>query len=72
MENTLGKSIPRVTCIDASPGRFFAVSELKAMLAHVLLTYDMMVPDGKRPQNWEFGVRSLPNMNANIMFKLRT
>jgi hypothetical protein len=45
---------------------------LKAMLAHVLLTYDMMVPDGKRPQNWEIGVRSLPNMNANIMFKLRT
>jgi len=48
------------------------VTELKAMLAHVLLNYDFMVPDGKRPKNWEIGIRSLPNMNADIMFKVRS
>ncbi len=58
--------------VDDSPGRFFAVSELKAMLAYVLLTYDIMVPDGNRPQNWEIGIRTLPNMNANVMFRLRS
>jgi hypothetical protein len=58
--------------IDGSPGRFFAVSELKAMLAYALMHYDFMIPVGKRPKNWEIGIRSLPNMNAEVMFRVRT
>ena len=75
--NTLGKytlfsEYCLVSDVGDSPGRFFAASELKAMLAYVLLTYDIMVPHGKRPQDWEIGIRTLPNMNANVMFRLRS
>jgi len=56
----------------ACPGRFFVVSELKAMLALVLLKYDVRLEDGKRPENVVFGIHSLPNMKASVLFKLRS
>lgn len=57
---------------NSSPGRFFVISELKAMLALVLLKYDVRLEDGKRPENVLFGIHSLPNMQANVLFKLRS
>ncbi|KAK7049973.1 hypothetical protein VNI00_005404 [Paramarasmius palmivorus] len=44
----------------ACPGRFFAVNELKALIAHVLLTYDIKLEnEGGMPSvNW-FGIFSL-------------
>lgn len=55
-----------------SPGRFFAITELKAMLAHVLVTYDVKFQnEGVRPPNQWFGTTSLPNRNAEIMFRKR-
>ncbi|THH19419.1 hypothetical protein EW146_g1766 [Bondarzewia mesenterica] len=40
----------------ACPGRFFAASELKAMLAHIVLTYDVRFEDGKtKPPNVYLG-----------------
>ena len=35
----------------SSPGRFFAVNEMKLMLAFTMLRYDVMAKDGKRPED---------------------
>lgn len=54
-----------------SPGRFFAVNEIKAMLAHVLLNYDVKLADGKRPECiWQQGL-SAPNPFAKVLFRKR-
>ncbi|KAF9482443.1 cytochrome P450 [Pholiota conissans] len=56
----------------ACPGRFFAVNELKAMLIHVLLTYDVKMPnDGPRPQDFWFQGNCVPNLTAEVMFRKR-
>lgn len=55
-----------------SPGRFFAVNELKAMMAYVLLNYDVKLEkEGIRPSNIYKGIRLLPNPTAKLMFKKR-
>jgi len=38
---------------------------------YVVLNYGFMVPDGKRPKDWEVGIHALSNMNADIIFKPR-
>ncbi|KAF8955284.1 cytochrome P450 [Flammula alnicola] len=56
----------------ACPGRFFAVNEIKAMLAHVLLTYDVKLPDdGPRPENVWFQAGCSPDPTAQVMFRKR-
>ncbi|KAK8103679.1 uncharacterized protein PG998_010712 [Apiospora kogelbergensis] len=58
----------------ACPGRFFATSTLKIALAHVLLNYDVRLPEGTLPlditplANGTFK----PDDKATIMFKSRT
>jgi hypothetical protein len=56
---------------NSSPGRFFAVNELKLMLAFILLRYDVMIKDGKRPEATKFMNVVLPDMKAEILFKKR-
>jgi len=61
----------------ACPGRFFAVSELKCLMAHVLMTYDIkwsnrdFMEGGYHPPNEYFGVYLRPNEEASIMFRRR-
>ncbi|KIL61610.1 hypothetical protein M378DRAFT_166728 [Amanita muscaria Koide BX008] len=56
----------------ACPGRFFAANELKAMLAHILLNYDVqMANGGGRPANWVVGTSTIPNPTAKVMFRKR-
>ncbi|KAF8906747.1 cytochrome P450 [Gymnopilus junonius] len=56
----------------ACPGRFFAAMELKTMLAHILMTYDVKLPDGcSRPDNLWFQATSSPNRKAQILFRKR-
>jgi hypothetical protein len=56
-----------------SPGRFFAVNELKAMLAYVVLNYDVKTEeDGVRPSAKWFAHQSVPNPTASVMFRKRT
>lgn len=56
----------------ACPGRFFVATELKVMLAHVLLNYDVKMPNGRgRPANWEIGNTSVPDPRAEVMFRKR-
>jgi hypothetical protein len=55
----------------SSPGRFFAVNEIKLMLAHVLLTYDVKLRDGMRPTDeWIFTVANA-NSEADVLFRRR-
>ncbi|KAJ3768554.1 cytochrome P450 [Lentinula raphanica] len=54
-----------------SPGRFFAVSELKALIGEVLLAYDIKFENGEMPApEWQ-GVNFSPNRFAQVMFKRR-
>ncbi|KAG2005639.1 cytochrome P450 [Coprinopsis cinerea AmutBmut pab1-1] len=57
----------------ACPGRFFAVNEVKAMLAYILMNYDFKLPeDSKTPPSphWFASNRS-PNQFAKILFRKR-
>ena len=54
-----------------SPGRFFAVNEIKALLAHILVTYDIKLEDGKQvPRGVRIGTIRFPG-KANVMFRKR-
>ena len=66
-------SLAKADChICCSPGRFFAANELKAMLAHILLNYDVkMANGGGRPENMRIGQSSLPNTKAEVLFRKR-
>ena len=56
-----------------SPGRFFAAIELKAMLAHIVVSYDVKLEnEGKLPPNQWIAGTCLPNLNTNVMFRRRT
>ncbi|KAM6493875.1 hypothetical protein JOM56_010236, partial [Amanita muscaria] len=54
------------------PGRFFAATELKVMLAHILLNYDVqMANGGGRPANRVFEQDSMPDPTAQVVFRKR-
>ncbi|KIK80434.1 hypothetical protein PAXRUDRAFT_833529 [Paxillus rubicundulus Ve08.2h10] len=54
------------------PGRFFAATELKTMLAHVVLTYDIkLVDDTTPPRSWRIGIHIVANPTAKVMFRKR-
>jgi len=57
----------------ACPGRFFAVNEIKAMFAHILLNYDVQLENGSmdRPANRHFAQTMTPSVTAKVMFRKR-
>ncbi|KAJ7454170.1 cytochrome P450 [Mycena latifolia] len=56
----------------ACPGRFFAATELKAMLAHILMNYDVKATkEGIRPADLTFGTMTVPNLRGTIMIRKR-
>ncbi|KAI9441481.1 cytochrome P450 [Lactarius indigo] len=55
----------------ACPGRFFAVNEVKALLAHILVTYDFKFEEGKQvPRSIIIDSVRIPG-KANVMFRKR-
>ena len=55
-----------------SPGRFFAVAELKAMLAWLILHYDVkMEKEGVFPEPTYFQDQAPPNYTAKVLFRKR-
>ncbi|KAJ7438633.1 cytochrome P450 [Mycena galericulata] len=56
----------------ACPGRFFAATEIKAMLAHILINYDVKAEiEGVRlPDEW-FGSLRFPNRRGKIFIRKR-
>ncbi|KAF8994947.1 cytochrome P450, partial [Cyathus striatus] len=55
----------------ACPGRFFVANEMKTMLAHVLLNYDVKLPTNKRPANFWLEDKQMPNHRAKVLFRKR-
>ncbi|KAI0703403.1 cytochrome P450 [Cytidiella melzeri] len=56
----------------ACPGRFFAVAELKMVLGHLVLNYDVkMENEGVFPEPTYFGHHSPPSHSATVMFRRR-
>ncbi|KAJ7359569.1 cytochrome P450 [Mycena albidolilacea] len=55
----------------ACPGRFFAVNEQKMLLAHILMTYDFKLKDGKRPEDEWMAMVGAANSTAEVMFRRR-
>ncbi|THU87417.1 cytochrome P450 [Dendrothele bispora CBS 962.96] len=57
----------------ACPGRFFAVNELKTLVAHTLLTYDVKLEGDSKviPDPVLFVNAVLPNQEAKVMFRKR-
>jgi len=56
----------------ACPGRFFAANELKMMMAHLVLSYDVKLEDeGVRPPNMWFASACSPNRTAEVLFRKR-
>jgi hypothetical protein len=54
-----------------SPGRFFAVNEVKALFAHIIATYDVKFEDGKGvPREVCVATLRFPG-KANVMFRTR-
>ncbi|GJE99522.1 cytochrome P450 [Phanerochaete sordida] len=56
----------------ACPGRFFAATELKAMMAYVVLNYDVkFADDGVRPENVVSALTVAPHPGARVLFRKR-
>ncbi|CAG7563257.1 unnamed protein product [Fusarium equiseti] len=55
----------------ACPGRFFAANEIKMILAHALLRYDVKLvgSETKRYPNMEFTHMSIPDPSRKLLFK---
>ncbi|PBK67926.1 cytochrome P450, partial [Armillaria solidipes] len=54
------------------PGRFFAMLEIKMMLAVLIMKYDICLPEeGKRPDDSWFGPVCTPSMSAKVLLKKR-
>lgn len=55
-----------------SPGRFFAISTLKLMLAYLVLEFDMEpFPEDRQPQWIEFGGVSLLKEDTFVVMRKR-
>jgi hypothetical protein len=54
------------------PGRYFAACELKLILAHLVMNYDVKLEnDGVRPQDMWVATNCVPNPNAKVFFRRR-
>ncbi|KAF9876376.1 cytochrome P450 [Colletotrichum karsti] len=55
----------------ACPGRFFAVNEIKMIMANILCNYEVKMPDGltERYENIKFGAGSMPDPSKTVMIR---
>ncbi|KAF9528912.1 cytochrome P450 [Crepidotus variabilis] len=57
----------------ACPGRYFASSELKLMLAYIVMNYDVRtVEQGVRPEDLYIIDNCIPNPTAKLLFRCRS
>ena len=79
MVNTRGSAFLRLSGTEillteyfVSPGRFFAASELKFMLGHVVVTYDVKLEDNATyPASWHIGTFIATASHAKVVFRNR-
>ena len=55
-----------------SPGRFFAVNEIKLMVAYTILNFDVKPKNLDRPRANDFHALLIPNLSAEILYRRRT
>ncbi|KAF6746166.1 cytochrome P450 [Ephemerocybe angulata] len=67
--NSLSFGLGRHSC----PGRFFAAQELKLLMAHLLLDYEMKFDkkEQSRPKDVWFGMSCMPNPNTRVLLRKR-
>ena len=54
-----------------SPGRFFAVNEIKRLFAYIIATYDIKLEEGQSvPRGYSIAGARIP-APANVMFRER-
>ena len=54
-----------------SPGRLFAATEVKALLAHIVTTYDLKLEEGKKvPRQLCIATSRVPG-NTDVLFRKR-
>jgi len=67
----VGSIVVNFYSIMISPGRFFAANEIKGLLAHIVVTYDIKFEEGKQaPRGVHFNAIRIPG-EANAMFRKR-
>ncbi|KAJ7241340.1 cytochrome P450 [Mycena haematopus] len=72
MVSTAADHLPFGTGKHACPGRFFAAAELKAMMAHLVINYDVEAEvEEVRPANVVFGARITPSPTGRVRFRKR-
>ncbi len=55
----------------SSPGRFFASVEMKALLAYMVVTYDLKLEEGKQvPRRFNISMTNILG-NADVLFRKR-
>ena len=60
------------TLFICSPGRFFVASQLKMMMANLVLKYDIKLEnDGLRPENQWLAAAIQPSPTAKVLFRKR-
>lgn len=57
----------------ACSGRFFASSEIKMVMAHLLLNYDFKFedPNAQRPKNISFELQNSPDLGVKVLLRRR-
>jgi hypothetical protein len=62
---------PNTSLFTISPGRFFAVNEIKGLFAYIVATYDIKFEEGKSvPHGYCVSGGRAPAA-ANVMFRVR-
>ena len=73
MTTTSTESLSFGSGVHACPGRFFAANEMKLILAHVVLNYDIKFENGRivRPLNRHFKATCIPDPTIKLLFRKR-
>jgi hypothetical protein len=54
-----------------SPGRFFAVTEMKLVLMHLVMNYDVKLLPGTAPRPLIMGTAIIPDPKLPVLFRKR-
>jgi cytochrome P450 len=65
--SSMGFGLGKHTC----PGRFFASNEMKVILCHLLLMYDIEATHQGRPAETPMGAEMVVNTSAKLKFRRR-
>lgn len=54
-----------------SPGRFFAINEIKLLMVELLSKYDVKLIPGTKPRRLFFGVTTVPETKLKLLLRTR-